>query len=227
MSSIIRIKRSSVSGNPSVLAAGELAYSALIDSGSNGGDRLYIGMGTETAGNAVNHVVIGGKFFTDRLDHTAGTLTANSALVVDANLKIDALNVDNITLNGNTVSTTDVNGDLLFAPNGAGKTIIANPYIDNSSTSLAEYIFDTVGGAITAGTGITITNSESANTSEVSITSTGVTAGSYGSATAIPVLSVNARGQITAASTAAVASTFPLDVFKCNVTGPILRFGAQ
>jgi hypothetical protein len=89
MASIIRIKRSSTSGNPSTLAAGELAYSALTDNGSNGGDRLYIGIGTETAGDAANHYVVGGKFFTDRLDHTAGTLTASSAIVVDSSSKID------------------------------------------------------------------------------------------------------------------------------------------
>jgi hypothetical protein len=61
MASIIRIKRSDTSGNPSTLAQGELAYSALTDNGANGGDRLYVGMGTETSGNAVNHVIIGGK----------------------------------------------------------------------------------------------------------------------------------------------------------------------
>ena len=83
MASIIRIKRSSVSGNPATLGTGELAYSALTDNGSNGGDRLYIGMGTETAGNAANHIVIGGKYFTDMLDHTPGTLTASSAIIVD------------------------------------------------------------------------------------------------------------------------------------------------
>ena len=48
MASIIRIKRSATSGNPATLAAGELAYSSLADNGSNGGDRLYFGHGTET-----------------------------------------------------------------------------------------------------------------------------------------------------------------------------------
>lgn len=120
MASIIRIKRSSVSGNPSTLGAGELAYSALTDNGSNGGDRLYIGIGTETSGNAVNHYVIGGKFFTDRLDHTAGTLTANSAIVVDSDKKIDDLLVDNLELNGNTISSTNTNGNITLDPNGSG-----------------------------------------------------------------------------------------------------------
>lgn len=138
MASIIRIKRSSVSGNPSTLGAGELAYSALTDNGSNGGDRLYIGMGTETAGNAANHYVIGGKFFTDRLDHTAGTLTASSAIVVDASSKIDQLNVDNLTLNGNAITSTDTNGNITITPNGTGSIVLDGqnwPQADGSTDS--------------------------------------------------------------------------------------------
>jgi len=122
MSSIIRIKRSSVSGNPATLAAGELAYSALADNGANGGDRLYVGMGTETSGNAANHVVVGGKYFTDMLDHARGTLTADSAIIVDANSKINLINVGNLTITGssNTISSTDANGNILLDPNGSG-----------------------------------------------------------------------------------------------------------
>jgi len=206
MASIIRIKRSSVSGNPATLAAGELAYSALTDNGSNGGDRLYVGIGTETSGNAANHFIIGGKYFTDMLDHTRGVLTASSALIVDADSKLDQLKVDNLELNGNTLSSTSTNGDILVTPNGTGKTVVTNLYIGDTSTTLAEYIFDQVGGAITGGTGITVTNSDVGNTSTISITSTGVSAASYGSATAIPVLSINAQGQVTSATTASVAS---------------------
>jgi hypothetical protein len=307
MASIIRIKRSSVSGNPSTLGAGELAYSALTDNGSNGGDRLYIGIGAETSGNAANHFVIGGKFFTDRLDHTAGTLTASSAIVVDSDSKVDNLKVDNLDLNGNTLSVTNTNGNLTLAangtgfidistgvvkiastatatstttgalqvsggagiagalyvggaisaesasfasinntpignvtpstgaftqldvdniringnaltstntdgditltPNGSGKLVLNNVYINGTSDTLAEFIYDTVGGAVTGGTGITITNNDGANTSTVSITNTGVTADTYGSATAIPVLTINAQGQITGATTAGITTS--------------------
>lgn len=152
MASTIRIKRSGTSGNPTTLAAGELAYSSLADNGSNGGDRLYIGTGTETNGDAANHEVIGGKFFVDRVGtHTAGALTASAALIVDASSKIDVINVDNVTINGNTISTTDTNGDLVLAPNGTGaisangKQIIsvAAPS-DDSDVATKKYVDDAI-----------------------------------------------------------------------------------
>jgi hypothetical protein len=214
MASIIRIKRSSVSGNPATLGAGELAYSALTDNGSNGGDRLYIGIGSETAGNAANHFVIGGKYFTDMLDHTPGTLTASSAIVVDASSKINSLNVGNLTLTGssNTISSTDTNGNILLTPNGTGKTVVTNLYIGDTSTSIAEYIYDTVGGAVTGTAGqITVTNSDPGNTSTISLATTTVSAGSYGSSTAIPTFTVDAYGRLTAASTASISTTLSLN----------------
>ena len=210
MASIIRIKRSSVSGNPATLGAGELAYSALTDNGSNGGDRLYIGIGTETSGNAANHFVVGGKYFTDMLDHTPGTLTASSAIVVDSNSKINNLNVGNLTLTGstNTISSTDTNGNIVLTPNGTGKTVLNNPYINGTTDTLAEYIYDTVGGAVTGTANqISVTNSDGGNTSTIALINTAVTAGSYGSATAIPTFTVDAQGRLTAASTATISTS--------------------
>jgi hypothetical protein len=209
MASIIRIKRSPTAGNPTTLAAGEMAYSALAGTQSNGGDRLYIGFGTETSGDAANHYVVGGKYFTDMLDHVSGTLTASSALIVDSNSKLDNLKVDNLDLNGNTLSSTDTNGNIVLTPNGTGKLVLNNPYINGTTDTLAEFIYDTVGGAVTAGTGITITNDDALNSSTVSITNTTVTgAGTpVGSSTAIPVITYNAQGQLTAVSTASISTT--------------------
>ena len=51
---------------------------------------------------------------------TAGTVTASKGLVVDSSSKLNTLNIDNIDLDGNTISTTDTNGDLVVAPNGTG-----------------------------------------------------------------------------------------------------------
>ncbi len=145
MSSTIKIKRSEVAGNPAVLGAGELAYSGLTDNGVNGGDRLYVGMGTETAGNAVNHVVIGGKYFTDMLDHSKGVLTANSAIITDASKKLDQLLVDNIDINGNAIAATNLNGDLGIAGNGSGKVLISNVYRLPNVDGTAGYVLTTDG----------------------------------------------------------------------------------
>ena len=208
MASIIRIKRSSTAGNPTTLGAGELAYSALGNNDSNGGDRLYIGIGTETAGDAANHVVIGGKYFTDLLDHTRGTLTASSAIITDSSSKINNLKVDNLDLDGNTISSTDTNGNILLTPNGTGKTVVTNLHIGDTSTSIAEFIYDTVGGAVTGTANqISVTNSDGGNTSTIALVNTAVTAGSYGSATAIPVFTVDAQGRLTAASTASITTS--------------------
>jgi len=153
MASVIKTKRSASTGAPTALAQGEMAYSFLSGTQSNGGDRLYVGTGTETGGEAANIDVIGGKYFANMLDHVTGTLTASSALLVDANSKIDILNVDNITLNGNTISTTNTNGDLTLSPNGSGDVII-----DTSKslrllthTDNAVLKFDADGNIITSG----------------------------------------------------------------------------
>ena len=174
MASIIRIKRSDTAGNPATLAQGELAYSALGDNGSNGGDRLYVGMGTETSGNAVNHVIIGGKYYTDLMAGTAGTLniTAKSVPILSATGTIDQWLTGNLKLTGNILSSTNTNGDINVTPNGTGKTVLPNVYIGDNATTLQEYIYDQVGGTVTQGTGITVTVSDASNTTTVAIDST-------------------------------------------------------
>lgn len=138
MSSIIRIKRSEVSGNPATLAAGELAYSALADNGSNGGDRLYIGMGTETLGNAVNRVVIGGKFFTDQITAATSSNTANTLVKRDA--------LGNITV-------TSVTGDIVG--NAATATKWLNPR-NLELTGDATATFASVDGSAPVSTALTL-----------------------------------------------------------------------
>jgi len=138
MSSVLKIKRSSGSNSPSQLAQGELAYS-WDESGGFTLGRLWIGTGNETAGAAANMHVIGGKYFVDMLDHTAGVLTASSALIVDANSKLGQLKVDNLDLNGNTISATDANGSITLAPLGTGSVNVSGFKI----TGLADPTADT------------------------------------------------------------------------------------
>ena len=143
MASIIKIKRSITAGAPSSLTAGEMAYSFADPAAVQGGSRLYIGDGQTLA-------VIGGKYFTDQLDHAPGTLTASSAIIVDADKKIDELNVDNITLNNNTISTTDTNGNLVLSPNGTGKVSIASAYtLPRTDGSIGQVLVTNGAGSVT------------------------------------------------------------------------------
>lgn len=139
MASIIQIKRSGVTGSPATLAQGELAYSYLPYDPvtGQGGDRLYIGTGTETNGAAANIEVIGGKYFTEKLDHSPGTLTANSAIIVDANGKIDQIAIDDIVIDSSTVSTAVANTNLTFTVGGGKSVDVSNAKIVNLGTPTA------------------------------------------------------------------------------------------
>ena len=130
MASIIRIKRSSGTAKPASLNWGEMAYVTGI--GSYGGtnqykDRIFVG----DDGTNVNPVA--GHYYTSMMEHTPGNLTGVSntrnsdggiVAVVDSNRKIDEWNVDNLTLNGNELSSTDADGDIVFNPNGTGDVVL-------------------------------------------------------------------------------------------------------
>ena len=134
--SIIKIKRSSLAAAPTALALGEFGYTYGTGTQANGGDRLYLGTGGESGGVANSIDVVGGKYFADLADHVHGTLTASSAIIVDSNSKIDLLNVDNLTLNGNTLSSTNTNGAIILDPVGTGVIQLNGPVEFSSTTTL-------------------------------------------------------------------------------------------
>ena len=136
MASIVRIKRSDVSGNPAVLGAGELAYTSLADNGSNGGDRLYIGTGVETAGNAVNHVIIGGKRYTDMVDAATNANTAGTLVKRDSNGDFTARYIT-ADLIGNSATTTKwLNARSLSLTGDATATLASVDGTANISTAI-------------------------------------------------------------------------------------------
>lgn len=131
MATVIKLKKSTGSTAPSALGNGELAYTQATGTQANGGYRLYMGAGTESSGEADHIDVVGGKYFTDMLDHAHGTLTASSAIIADANSKVSQMIVDNIDINTNTISTTDTNGDLILSPHGSGDVDVNSSKIIN------------------------------------------------------------------------------------------------
>ena len=130
MASIIRIKRSSGTAKPGSLNWGEMAYVTGI--GSYGGtnqykDRVFLG----DDGTNVNPIA--GHYYTSMMEHTPGALAGvtnsrNSdggiVAVVDSNRKIDVWNVDNLTLDANTLSSSNTDGDIIVNPNGSGDVMI-------------------------------------------------------------------------------------------------------
>ena len=209
---IIKIKRSTGTSAPGSLNAGELAFTGGAGTQGNNGQRLFIGDPANS--NAVT--VIGGNYFTSKLDHALGTPTASSALLVDANKStselrtaalylgtsgsdtqvaataaelnimdggtsatsttladadrvvvndggtmkqvaltdfetyfesaldtlanvtsvgtLTSLAVDNVTINTNTISTTNSNGNLILAPNGTGDVAITADTLSVTAT---------------------------------------------------------------------------------------------
>ena len=118
MATTIQIKRSTGTSAPSSLSAGELAVTFGTGTQSNLGDRLFIGDGS-------NVDVIGGKFFSDMLDHAQGTLTASSALTVDSNKAVDDLIVGNNATTGGSIELKEGTNNgthhvQLKAPNALG-----------------------------------------------------------------------------------------------------------
>lgn len=126
---VIVTKYSTGTGSPAsnALAVGEQAYSF-------NSNKLFIG---QTDGSNVTARIIGGQLYTDMMDHTAGTLTASSAVIVDSSLKIDNFNIGNITVTGasNTISSTNANGNIIVDPNGTGLIVLTGPVTHTGTVS--------------------------------------------------------------------------------------------
>ena len=124
MASIIRVKRSTGTAAPSTLNFGELGLTVGVGTHGNKGGRLFAG------DNGSNPQEVGGRYFTDLLSIAPGlvagqvnpTTAANGFVpIVDQTGRVDQWNVDNLRLDGNKLSSTDANGDILLDPAGSGE----------------------------------------------------------------------------------------------------------
>lgn len=90
---------------------------------------------------------------------------------------------------------------------------ITSDNVTEGSTNLYfndERVDDRVAALVTAGIGLTKTYDDGGNLLTIDLDNTAVTSGSYGSGTAIPVITVDAQGRITSATTATVSSDLPI-----------------
>ena len=146
-------------------------------------------------------------------------------------------NNDAIKILGNTISTTESNANLQLDPSGTGNIDVSSTKIINLATPLdgtdaanKDYVDSAVSAVVAtltidadAGTPDTVTlgvdtftisgtageiaTAVTNNTVTISLVETGVAATTYGSATAIPVITVNANGQLTNVTTANIATS--------------------
>jgi hypothetical protein len=167
-----------------------------------------------------------------------GQTTLNGGLVMDTDKFVVADTTGNTTIAGtlgvtglSTLATVDVNGGAIdgtiIGANTAaaitGTTItgtsLVGPLTGNASTAtaLATARSITIDGDVDA----SATNFD--GTGDITLTTTLDTVnsnvGSFGSATAIPVLTVNGKGLVTAASTAAITTTLTITADTANLGG--------
>ena len=158
MATILKIKRSTASGTtaPGSLSAGELAVTYGGGTSGNLGERLMIG---NSDGSAV--LVIGGKYFADLCDHTLGTLTASSAVLVDSNSAISTMKIGNSTTTGGSLELQEgtnngSNSISLKAPNSIASDLVFT--LPGTDGSAGQPLVTDGSGALTFGTITTAIN---------------------------------------------------------------------
>jgi len=201
MANTIRIKRRAAgdgAGAPSSLANAELAF-------NESTNILYYGTGTGGAGGSATQVIaIGGSGAVVGLAGTqtiSGDKTFSGAVALGSSATATTKTAgDNSTAVATTayvytaVAAVGAFSGLTFAGDGGSTQPIAS------------------GDTLTISGGVGLSSTASAtDTVTVNLDNTSVTAGSYGSASAIPTFTVDAQGRLTAAGTASISTSFTVD----------------
>ena len=220
MSTTIQIKRSTGSAAPvaSDLVEGELAY-AEDRSGDGASAILYISSIDSGSSEVIQK--IGGKFYTDIIDGATNSNTASKLVKRDSSGNFSAGTISFGSLSDGTITATAFVDEDNMSSNSA--TLIptqqsVKAYVDAQVTAsdldaagdsgTIDVDLDSESLTIAGGTGIT--TAASGTTITATLDDTAVSAGSYGSTTAVPVITVDAQGRITAASTSAISTSYTL-----------------
>jgi hypothetical protein len=161
---VIQLKYSEITATPTLLNVAEPAY-------SNSSGKLFIGDNNSTP------VLIGGKYYVDRVDEATSANTANVIVKRDSAGSFSA-SVVRAALYGNANTATTLLNGRNFGLTGPDITS-GNIGFDGSA----------------------------AVTLQANLSTTGVAAGTYGGTSQIPTFAVDSRGRITSAANVSIATT--------------------
>ena len=180
MAQTILIKRSTSTAAPTALSNGELAYSHVSGSG-----KLYIG---RPGGGSGDIDAIGGKYYTDIITAATAANTAGKLVLRDGsgNFSSNVITANSFVGPLTGAVTGDVTGN---ADTATAWETARNLSLTGDATATLSAVDGTA--AVSAALTLATVNSN---------------VGSFGGTTAIPVLTVNAKGLVTAASTVNVAT---------------------
>ena len=173
------VPNSNISGGS--LIAGELGYSYSSGDGSGneqGLGKLFIGHADGLGGTRAA-AIIGGSLFTNMLDHAAGTLTASSAIITNAQNHVDAVKTTGLYLgaSGSAVQVTASAAELnkldgvtsttaeLNKLDGATLDVAELNKLDGATLSTAQLNFnDVTAGTLTASKALVADSNSTINT---------------------------------------------------------------
>jgi hypothetical protein len=187
MANTIRIKRraSGAAGAPSSLKNAELAFNE-VDS------VLYYGFGTDISGNANTVISIGGD---------GAFITLSGVQTISGDKTFSGL----VSLGSNATATTKT-------ANNNSNALATTAYVDSAVSGISissETIQDVVGAQLVTNgshTGISAAYDDAGDGAiDLSLTTTGVSAGSHGNATHSASFTVDAYGRLSAASNTAIS----------------------
>ena len=218
--SIIQIKRTTTStvptsnsgGATSTIDAGELTYSYAAGDGSgdeSGVGKLFIGHPDGKSGSNAA-VIIGGSVYTDMLDHTAGTATASSAVILDSNSAINAVKTAalHIGTSGSETAVTSTAAELNYVDVTAGTATASKAVVldSNAATSAVKTAALHIGASgsetLVSATGAELNKLDGVTATTAQLNTLAVTAGT---ATASKAVVLNAASHIDAVKTTALS----------------------
>jgi len=200
-----------ITGATNITASGAITGGSLTD----GTATLSSGSLSSAVNGTFSGTVTGGTLTDGTLSASSGAITGATNITASGTVQYGSLSDGSITVTGFVDEDNMASDSATLIPTQQS----VKAYVDAVATA-ADLDFTADNGSslsidldsevldVAGGTGITTT--ASGNEISIALDNTAVSAGSYGSSTAIPTFTVDAQGRITNASTAAISTSWTL-----------------